>query len=476
MEFLDIKNKKLTDDEFNSIREEVLKTWETGEGVRDIKKGIDYQKSLPETKNFSLKLKKAKEEKVTLVQPRAGVGLVENHIELLKYLENEGEADLLPSTIDSYTRQNQYENCAEGIRREKESMVDGMFHPYLNGFPAVNHGVEGCRRVIEATKSPVQVRHGTPDARLLAEITYAGGFTSYEGGGISYNIPYAKNIPIERTIKDWQYVDRLTGIYEEAGVHINREPYGPLTGTLVPPCISHSVAIIEALRTDKITLNKPASAVAPVRIRLRHAAIYRRAAQPNPQSPGKRRHAVTGIRARMIFPVPDSRLKRPHQTAAAEQACKCNRNHRHAGGNPVREIIRARCKLAEFFIFFITVSPAGVQRVHDPQENRSGGKPRKTSRQIAEHSPEKRAVHRINHIFAERFHGSADDIAFVQRFRITAHDHAERLSCRRQISVFQRAPDRFRMVNQAPQGDADIQPGTGKDSPAPYIQPPAAPC
>ena len=97
MEFLDIKNKKLTDDEFNSIREEVLKTWETGEGVRDIKKGIDYQKSLPETKNFSLKLKKAKEEKVTLVQPRAGVGLVENHIELLQYLlrggykEREGE-------------------------------------------------------------------------------------------------------------------------------------------------------------------------------------------------------------------------------------------------------------------------------------------------------------------------------------------------------------------------------------------------
>ncbi len=38
---------------------------------------------------------------------------------------------------------------------------------------------------------------------------------------------------------DWQYVDRLTGIYEEAGVPINREPYGPLTGTLVPPCISH---------------------------------------------------------------------------------------------------------------------------------------------------------------------------------------------------------------------------------------------
>ncbi len=93
----------------------------------------------------------------------------------------------------------------------------------------------------------MQVRHGTPDARLLTEITYAGGFTSYEGGGISYNLPYCKNIPMERTIRDWQYVDRLTGLYEEMGVSINREPYGPLTGTLVPPCISHAAAIIEAL-------------------------------------------------------------------------------------------------------------------------------------------------------------------------------------------------------------------------------------
>lgn len=45
----------------------------------------------------------------------------------------------------------------------------------------------------------------------------------------------------------WQYVDRLTGYYEERGISINREPFGPLTGTLVPPCISNAVAIIEAL-------------------------------------------------------------------------------------------------------------------------------------------------------------------------------------------------------------------------------------
>jgi methylaspartate mutase epsilon subunit len=117
----------------------------------------------------------------------------------------------------------------------------------LNGFPAVNHGVSGCRQIIDALDTPVQVRHGTPDARLLTEIAYAGGFTSYEGGGISYNIPYAKNADLEKTLRDWQYIDRLTGVYEEAGISVNREPFGPLTGTLVPPCISHAVAIIESL-------------------------------------------------------------------------------------------------------------------------------------------------------------------------------------------------------------------------------------
>ena len=176
------------------------------------------------------------------MQPRAGVPVVEEHIKLMQYLEEHGEADLLPSTIDSYTRQNRYEEAENGI---SESIRLGR--AMLNGFPAVNHGVEKCRRVVESVNVPMQVRHGTPDARLLTEITLAGGFTSYEGGGISYNLPYCKNIPMERTIRDWQYADRLVGLYEEMGVSINREPYGPLTGTLVPPCISHAAAIIEAL-------------------------------------------------------------------------------------------------------------------------------------------------------------------------------------------------------------------------------------
>ena len=238
---MDIQNKRLSDDVFYKERAEVLTQWPTGKDV-DLEEAIAYHKAMDESRSFAKKLSNAKKEGRTLVQPRAGVPVVEEHIKLLQYLEKYGEADLLPSTIDSYTRQNRYEEGENGIA---ESIRLGR--AMMNGFPAVNHGVAKCRQVIESVQVPVQVRHGTPDARLLTEITYAGGFTSYEGGGISYNLPYCKNVPMERTIRDWQYVDRLTGIYEEMGVTINREPYGPLTGTLVPPCISHAAAVIEAL-------------------------------------------------------------------------------------------------------------------------------------------------------------------------------------------------------------------------------------
>ena len=229
----------IPEDQFLAEREEVLKTWSTGADV-DLEEGIAYQKTISHEKRFTEVLKKADEEHRTLVQPRAGVALVDEHIELLKKLEN--DADLLPTTIDAYTRLNQYGECQKGIER---SLKAGR--SVLNGFPAVNHGLKECRRVTEAVIKPVQVRHGTPDARLLAEITIAGGFTSYEGGGISYNIPYAKKVPLAKSIRDWQYVDRLCGYYEERGVRINREPFGPLTGSLVPPCISHAVAILEGI-------------------------------------------------------------------------------------------------------------------------------------------------------------------------------------------------------------------------------------
>ena len=231
----------LSKKEFLSRREEVLGSWPTGAGL-SLEEGIAYQGTIPPSRRFARAMKDAKEGGRLLLQPRAGVALVDEHIRLLRYLETEGGADLLPTTIDAYTRQNRYHEAAEGIEKSVNAGTS-----LLNGFPAVNHGLADCRRVTEAVSRPIQVRHGTPDARLLAEITLAAGFTSFEGGGISYNIPYTKKVPLEKSIRDWMYVDALAGLYEEAGVSINREPFGPLTGTLVPPCVSHAVAILEGI-------------------------------------------------------------------------------------------------------------------------------------------------------------------------------------------------------------------------------------
>ncbi|MBU3204282.1 methylaspartate mutase subunit E [Clostridium algidicarnis] len=236
-----LKNKKWTEEEFFKEREQVLNQWPTGKEV-NLQEAVDFLKKVPDHKSFPKKLMKAKEEGVTLAQPRAGVALIDAHIKLLTYLQDEGGADLLPSTIDSYTRQNRYDECEIGIKESKLAN-----RSLLNGFPGVNHGVHGCREVFEAINLPIESRHGTPDGRLLAEITHASGWTSNEGGGISYNIPYAKSVSIERTLLDWQYCDRLAGFYEEQGISINREPFGPLTGTLVPPSTSNAVAIVEAL-------------------------------------------------------------------------------------------------------------------------------------------------------------------------------------------------------------------------------------
>lgn len=236
-----LQNKKWDLDKFMKERKDVLSSWTTGSEV-NLEEAAKYLENVPKEKNFCDKLISAKENGITLAQPRAGVALLEEHIKLLTYLQDEGEADLLPTTIDSYTRQNRYDECEAGIIESRKAG-----RSLLNGFPVVNHGVSGCRRVFESIEIPIQARHGTPDARLLSEIIHASGWTSNEGGGISYNIPYAKNVPLEKSILDWQYCDRLAGYYGEMGISLNREPFGPLTGTLVPPSTSNSVAIIEAL-------------------------------------------------------------------------------------------------------------------------------------------------------------------------------------------------------------------------------------
>ena len=78
-------------------RKEVLSLWPTGKEI-DLTEATDYLRSLPPGKNYALEIVKAKKEGRTLVQPRGGVALVEDHIALLQCLQDQGGADLLPNT------------------------------------------------------------------------------------------------------------------------------------------------------------------------------------------------------------------------------------------------------------------------------------------------------------------------------------------------------------------------------------------
>ena len=163
---MNVANRRWTDDELFAMREEVLQTWPTGSEV-DLQDAVAYHKAMADTKRFSKVLASAISSGQTLVQPRAGVPLVENHIELLRYLEQAG-ADCLPTTIDSYTRQNKYAEAQKGI---EESKATGR--SMLNGFPAVNHGwVPAARYRVCLGAGPAP--SWDAGRRLLSELPWRG--------------------------------------------------------------------------------------------------------------------------------------------------------------------------------------------------------------------------------------------------------------------------------------------------------------
>ena len=163
-----IRNKKLSEVEFFKQREEVLAQWPTGKGI-DLNEAIEYHKNLPPHKNFVKKLRYAKEHNKILASTGMGKTTIREQIELLQYVEKEGQADLLGLSPDSLTRQNDYESAQRGL---EESIKTGK--SVLNGFPVVNHGVPGIRKLVEAVNCPVQPRYGASVARLCDEFLLAG--------------------------------------------------------------------------------------------------------------------------------------------------------------------------------------------------------------------------------------------------------------------------------------------------------------
>jgi methylaspartate mutase E subunit len=236
----DVDDQKLDWEQVTRARPGVLEAWKTGAQAKDLEENADFLSRQPSFPKIQAQVNSGRQS--TLIQPRSGVPLLEMQIKLFQAFKSSG-VRVLSYQVDSLTRNNNYAGAAEAIR---ESRSNGL--STINGFPVINHGVSGLRQVIRQVKAPLQTRHSTRDPRLLAEICYAGGVTSFEGGAICYNIPYYKNYPLDESIKNWQYVDRLTGYYyERFGIELDREFFGTLTATLIPPSIAIVVNIIEAL-------------------------------------------------------------------------------------------------------------------------------------------------------------------------------------------------------------------------------------
>ena len=176
-----------------------------------------------------------------IIQPRGGFSLWKQQHELTLSLVSAG-ADFIPLTIDSHTRQNDYERAKMLLDRSEEYAEN-----LLNGYPLLAHGAIATRGLYENVEKPVSLRHGTPDARLLVEAAIDSGVTEIEGGGLCYSLPYSRSYPVDRALLNWRYVDRLCAYLSKTERLIHRESFGPLTATMVPPFMVVVVEILELL-------------------------------------------------------------------------------------------------------------------------------------------------------------------------------------------------------------------------------------
>ena len=233
-----------TEETLAAERKTVLAEWETG---ADVRAGLEACSSHPPEKSLDALLWRAKRNKMTpLLQPRTGVASLEKQIEILRYLERNG-LDIASVQLDAASRSKLYSKARSGI-----DLSEGRNASLLNGFPVPVYGVSGVKKLIASIKKPFQLRAGGPDHRFTYEIALEGGASGVEGGFICYLFPYDKLTKPSQSLRYWQYVDRLTALYNERhGAPINREFFGTLTANLIEPSLAIVVNIVQAILSAK---------------------------------------------------------------------------------------------------------------------------------------------------------------------------------------------------------------------------------
>jgi methylaspartate mutase epsilon subunit len=236
-----LRNKRLDEDEFLKMRGPVLDIWPTGREV-DLDEAVEYQRKLPDSKNWHKLARKLHEEGRTAIFPRAGTGLLEDQISLSKKLE-ESDVPFIPVTTDSYTRQLDFvkvESLLAEMRKTGRKL--------LNGYPLINYGVKQTRRIIESVnRGAFNPRLSLKSYKLATEISFAAGMTAVAACPFISWAAYEKDATLEHSMATNQYVHRLIGYYADRGVVISTDNHGWILTGLQPMTVNLATTIADAI-------------------------------------------------------------------------------------------------------------------------------------------------------------------------------------------------------------------------------------
>jgi methylaspartate mutase epsilon subunit len=236
-----LRNKRLDEDEFLKMRGPVLDIWPTGREV-DLDEAVEYQKKLPESKNWHALARELHEEGRTAIFPRAGTGLLEDQISLSKKLE-ESDVPFIPVTTDSYTRQLDFEKVDSLLAEMRKTG-----RKLLNGYPLINYGVKQTRRIIESVnRGAFNPRLSLKSYKLATEISFAAGMTAIAACPFISWAAYEKDATLEHSMATNQYVHRLIGYYANRGVIISTDNHGWILTGLQPMTVNLATTIADAV-------------------------------------------------------------------------------------------------------------------------------------------------------------------------------------------------------------------------------------
>jgi len=119
------------DARFDLERARILATWRTGSDV-DLNDAASFHRSRAALTNVPRKRAWGKESGTVLLQPYGGVTTLAGQTALIRHLAAEGGADIVPTTIDSQTRNLKYAAAEEALRSSEREGAE-LLHDQTAG-------------------------------------------------------------------------------------------------------------------------------------------------------------------------------------------------------------------------------------------------------------------------------------------------------------------------------------------------------